>query len=175
MLGDVASLRTPSHVGSPTHVWLCVGKGERGTLVVQLSPAGHGTRVLKILRAEWQRQARIYRSLLWTVLQDPSKPRSDNRRLREFLIIVDWTTEFLWQLSLQRLRSSVPKKRPAATGDVKTVSDVDLPVDARRVLSLGPKFAVEPRMSAPELLGLVRAVSRCAPVDEVERCISEVS
>ncbi|KAG0428572.1 hypothetical protein HPB47_024444 [Ixodes persulcatus] len=54
--------------------------------------AGHGTRVLKILRAEWQRQARIYRSLLWTVLQDPSKPRSDNRRLREFLIIVDLPT-----------------------------------------------------------------------------------
>ncbi|KAG0431773.1 hypothetical protein HPB47_021465 [Ixodes persulcatus] len=125
--------------------------------------------VLKILRAEWQRQARIYRSLLWTVLQDPSKPRSDNGRLREFLIIVDRTTEFLWQVSLQRLRSTVPKKRPAATGDVKTVSDVDLPADARRMLSLGPKFAVEPRMSAPELLGLVRAVSRCAPVDEERR------
>ncbi|KAG0429357.1 hypothetical protein HPB47_023672 [Ixodes persulcatus] len=82
--------------------------------------AGLGTRVLKILRAEWQRQARIYRSLLWTVLQDPNKPRSDNRRLREFFIIVDRTTEFLWLLSLQRLRSTVPKKRPVATGDVKT-------------------------------------------------------
>lgn len=53
------------------------------------------------------------------------------------------------------------------------MSEVDIPEDARRVLSLGPKFAVEPRMSAPELLGFVRAVSRCAPVDEVERCISE--
>lgn len=86
---------------------------------------------------------------------------------------MDRTTECLWQLSLQRLCSSVPKRRPAATGDVKTVSEVDLPDDARRVLSLRLKFAVEPRMSAPELLGLVRAVSRCAPVDEVERCISE--
>ncbi|KAG0436735.1 hypothetical protein HPB47_017783 [Ixodes persulcatus] len=88
-----------------------------------LEYTGHRTRVLKILRAEWQRQVRIYRSLLCTVLQDPSKPLSDNGRRREFLIIVNRTTEFLWQLSLQRLRSSVPKKCPAATGDVKTVME----------------------------------------------------
>ncbi|KAG0418010.1 hypothetical protein HPB47_005184 [Ixodes persulcatus] len=48
------------------------------------------------------------------------KPLPDNGRRREFLIIVHRTTEFLWQLSLQRLRSSVPKKCPASTGDVKT-------------------------------------------------------
>ncbi|KAG0422700.1 hypothetical protein HPB47_001499 [Ixodes persulcatus] len=60
----------------------------------------------------------------------PSKPRSDNGRLRRFLINVDRTTEFLWQVPLQRLRSTVPKKRSAATGDVKTVTHIRMVFEA---------------------------------------------
>ncbi|KAM7282844.1 hypothetical protein ISCGN_000073 [Ixodes scapularis] len=59
-------------------------------------------------------------SLLCAVLRDPSKPLSDNRRLQDFLGIMDQTMELFWQRSL-RLRGGIPKKRPVATCDVKTV------------------------------------------------------
>ncbi|KAG0416015.1 hypothetical protein HPB47_006830, partial [Ixodes persulcatus] len=135
--------------------------------------AGHGVRILKILRSEWRRQARIYRTLLCAVLRDPGGLQQNNGRLRDFFGILDRTTEFLWQQSLQRLRSGMPRKHPIAACNIKSVSEVHLPEKVKQVLDRGPKFAVEPKMSAPELLGLVRRVSRHAPDGEVERCISE--
>ncbi|XP_077551733.1 uncharacterized protein LOC144165834 [Haemaphysalis longicornis] len=126
-----------------------------------------------ILRSEWQHQARIYRRLLITCLQDPSKPLSGSRALRSFFAIVDSSTEFLWQQVLQRLRADIPKKPHGPRCDVKTVGEVELLEDLRGVLSLGPKFAVEPKLKAPELLSLGRQVSSRAPEAEAERCISE--
>lgn len=41
------------------------------------------------------------------------------------------------------------------------------------MLSLGPKFAMEPKTTAPELLSFVRQVSRWAPEAEMARCTSE--
>lgn len=60
-----------------------------------------------------------------------------------------------------------------ARGNVQSVSQVPIPDDVRRVLGFGPEFAVEPKLSPPELIGLVLTVSRLAPEGEVERCISE--
>ncbi|KAH9369011.1 hypothetical protein HPB48_002643 [Haemaphysalis longicornis] len=50
---------------------------------------------------------------------------------------------------------------------------IDLPPYVEDVLSLGAKFAVEPRRLAPELLSLVHHVSRHAADNEHNRCISE--
>lgn len=51
---------------------------------------------------------------------------------------------------------------------------LDLPQDVSQVLSLGPKFAVEPKPSAPQLLSMVRQVSQRATQLEHDRCISGV-
>ncbi|KAH7948462.1 hypothetical protein HPB52_022952 [Rhipicephalus sanguineus] len=42
-----------------------------------------------------------------------------------------------------------------------------------QVLSLGPKFAVEPRKTAPELLSMTRCIGKAAPETEDVRCVSE--
>ncbi|KAM7300826.1 hypothetical protein ISCGN_016411 [Ixodes scapularis] len=75
---------------------------------------------MKILRAEWQRQARVYRDLLRAVLCDSNQGNQDNHRLREFFNIVERNTEFLWRLTLQKLRASLPKRQPVARGKVQS-------------------------------------------------------
>ncbi|XP_077553291.1 uncharacterized protein LOC144168094 [Haemaphysalis longicornis] len=134
---------------------------------------GHCARMSRILRSEWLHRARIYRRLLTTCLQDPMETPGGNRALRSFFAIVDSSTEFLWQQVLQQLRADLPKRPTGQRCVVQTVGDAELSDDLRDVLSLGPKFAVEPKMKAPELLSLVRQVSRYAPEAEVDRCISE--
>ncbi|KAG0411170.1 hypothetical protein HPB47_011707 [Ixodes persulcatus] len=75
---------------------------------------------MKILRAEWQRQAPVYRDLLRAVLCDSNQEIRDNNRLREFFNIVERNTEILWRLTLQRLRTSLPKRQPVAHGNVQS-------------------------------------------------------
>ncbi|XP_075726200.1 uncharacterized protein LOC142767846 [Rhipicephalus microplus] len=56
---------------------------------------------------------------------------------------------------------------------VKTLGDVSLPDGIRKVLNKGPKFAIQPVKTAPELLTLVRQVSELAPEADADRCVSE--
>ncbi|KAH6924962.1 hypothetical protein HPB50_027033 [Hyalomma asiaticum] len=55
------------------------------------------------------------------------------------------TTEFIWQRTLPHLRALIPKKPGTSGNFIHTFADVTLPDFARRVLSMGPKFAVPPR------------------------------
>ncbi|KAH8026579.1 hypothetical protein HPB51_022040 [Rhipicephalus microplus] len=135
--------------------------------------AGHGIRVLKILRSEWHRQARMLKDLLKTSLEDPGRTRHATREWKNLLAIVSSGTEFMWKQTLPRLRASIPKKTVPTTCSVRTTGQVSLPDYVENALKLGPKFAVEPRLSAPELLSLVRRISKCAPEGEANRCISE--
>lgn len=92
---------------------------------------------------------------------------------REYSILTDRTTESLWRLTLKHLRSITPRKTRTQSLPLHVIGDISLPPGVRKVLSFGPKFAVEPRKSAPELLSLVRQVSQRASLTDVDRCISE--
>ncbi|KAH6922488.1 hypothetical protein HPB50_014973 [Hyalomma asiaticum] len=82
-------------------------------------------------------------------------------------------TEFHWRLQLRQLCDMVKKVRVSAAGKVHVVEDIHLPGFVRGVLGLGPKFAVQPQMKKPELLSMVRQVSKRAPEHEATRIISE--
>ncbi|KAH9378218.1 hypothetical protein HPB48_018518 [Haemaphysalis longicornis] len=83
------------------------------------------------------------------------------------------TTEFIWVSTLHRLKTLIPKKLQLARNKVHTWGGVSLPKDVECVLSLGPKFAAQPRKSVPEKVAMVRQVARLAHDSDVERCVSE--
>ncbi|KAH7957457.1 hypothetical protein HPB52_019094 [Rhipicephalus sanguineus] len=96
------------------------------------------------------------------------------KRLRDFQRTASQTTEFLWAQQLTVLRSAVVKRKPAAKKpSVHVPEHIPVPPDILQTLSLGPKYAIEPKTSAPQLLALVRHVSCHVPEEEQQRCISE--
>nr|XP_037290089.1 uncharacterized protein LOC119185061 [Rhipicephalus microplus] len=115
----------------------------------------------------------MLKDLLKTSLEDPGRTRHATREWKNLLAIVSSGTEFMWKQTLPGLRASIPKKTVPTTCSVRTTGQVSLPDYVENALKLGPKFAVEPRLSAPELLSLVRRISKCAPEGEANRCISE--
>ncbi|KAH8021329.1 hypothetical protein HPB51_015319 [Rhipicephalus microplus] len=115
----------------------------------------------------------MLKDLLKTSLGDPGRTRHATREWKNLLAIVSSGTEFMWKQTLPGLRASIPKKTVPTTCSVRTTGQVSLPDYVEKALKLGPKFAVEPRLSAPELLSLVRRISKCAPEGEANRCISE--
>ncbi|KAH7984308.1 hypothetical protein HPB52_019162 [Rhipicephalus sanguineus] len=85
----------------------------------------------------------------------------------------------MWSVALSSLRARLPKVRHAPTQAVKTSGDVRLPDYVKKTLNLGPKFATEPKKSAPELISIARRVARAAPNSDedslVNECVSVVS
>lgn len=131
-------------------------------------------RICKILRTECQRQIPLYRACLHLRLRAGDRSSCGGSRWRELSRTIDRTADFLWQQTLPLLGASIPGRRPAATGNkVHKLGDVRLPKQVEQVLSHGPKFAVEPRKSPPELLSLVRQVSGRAAESESDRCIAD--
>ncbi|KAH7947143.1 hypothetical protein HPB52_007747 [Rhipicephalus sanguineus] len=65
------------------------------------------------------------------------------------------------------------------TKGCQDMGDVRLPDYVKKTLSLGPKFATEPKKSAPELISISRRVARAAPNSDedslVNECVSVVS
>ncbi|KAH8039067.1 hypothetical protein HPB51_004992 [Rhipicephalus microplus] len=134
---------------------------------------GHGTRVCKILRAEWLRQARMYRDALFLPLLHDQHVMHKKTRWREYTGRIDHVVDYLWQGELRRLRSQFSTTRRGSTGVVHTYGDVALPDFVMKTLGLGPKFAVEKRRTPTELLATVRQVANCAPPEDTDRCVSE--
>ncbi|KAH6922258.1 hypothetical protein HPB50_011330 [Hyalomma asiaticum] len=87
------------------------------------------------------------------------------------------TTGGIWASDLARLRSHDigPRQRQDKKDkcSIHKLEPVQLPTDVAETLSLGPKFAVEPRLSAPERLAMVRQISVRASDSEQNRCVSE--
>ncbi|XP_049268906.1 uncharacterized protein LOC119381959 [Rhipicephalus sanguineus] len=133
-----------------------------------LPSVNHGVRICKVMRSEWQRQVRLYRDQLRHLLGPSSSPHTR----REFSRLTSSSTEFLWQQLSVPLRNQV-QKSPVPTNPIHVVGDVTLPEHVQRVLGCGPKFAVEPQKSRPELLSMVRQVSKEVPEAEFDRSISE--
>ncbi|KAH8039950.1 hypothetical protein HPB51_009206 [Rhipicephalus microplus] len=78
----------------------------------------------------------------------------------------------MWMQTLAELRASEPKFTRANVDGVKTLGDVSLPDGIRKVLNKGPKFAIQPVKTAPELLTLVRQVSELAPEADADRYVA---
>ncbi|KAH8022970.1 hypothetical protein HPB51_007983 [Rhipicephalus microplus] len=92
--------------------------------------------------------------------------------MKEFTACIEHTTDTLWAGELRRLRSGIAAKQ-RFKGVVHTCGDVVLPDFVRRTLSLGPKYAVDKKYTAPDLLAIVRRVSSLAPQEDCNRCVSE--
>ncbi|KAH8010108.1 hypothetical protein HPB51_024783 [Rhipicephalus microplus] len=95
-------------------------------------------------------------------------PSSSFNDWRDYSLLGERTSEFLWRQVLPGLRTQVQKKPPAPSNPLHVIGDVNLPDKVRQVLKCGPKFAVEPRKSSPELLGMVRNVSKQVPEGDVD-------
>ncbi|KAH7983352.1 hypothetical protein HPB52_011372 [Rhipicephalus sanguineus] len=132
---------------------------------------GHGKRICSILKSEWSRQARLYRIHLEAQLHSSLGAERARRVLWHFRHLANRTTESLWQCTLSQLRAHHrPKVRTIQGNRIYTEGDVTLPEDVSKGLALGPKFAVQPRNTGPELLSLVHKVSGLAPASEMDRC-----
>ncbi|KAH8022379.1 hypothetical protein HPB51_023666 [Rhipicephalus microplus] len=101
----------------------------------------------------------MYRNNLRIILG----PSSSFNYWRDYSLLAERTTEFLWRQVLPGLRTQVQKKPSATSNPLPVIGDVNLPDKVRQVLKCGPKFTVEPRKSSPELLGMVRNVSKQVP------------
>ncbi|KAH7983652.1 hypothetical protein HPB52_013310 [Rhipicephalus sanguineus] len=117
---------------------------------------------VRLLEDEWQYQARVFRESLYLKLHSTYRLTTATQQFRFFSGMANRTTEFVWQHTLPHQRALIPR-RPVSSGNpINTFGDVVLPEFGRDVLGMGPKFAVPPRSSAPELVTYVRQVSRLA-------------
>lgn len=116
--------------------------------------AGNSTRACKLAKAEWYRQARLYR-LEAQILSNGGSQATWRTRL-EYKWTSAQSTELFWTQHLIQLRDDLSKKPKRSRSTVHTLEPLDLPEDASQVLSLAPKFAVEPKPSPPQLLSMVR-------------------
>ncbi|KAH7968180.1 hypothetical protein HPB52_006431 [Rhipicephalus sanguineus] len=104
-----------------------------------LTPStGHGKRICKILRSEWKRRARLLRDVLFFQLNSTETPRRAKKKWLEVCASTSRTTE----------------KMPMPRNPIHTACAVPIPDSVQDVLSLGPKFAVQPQLAPPELLTL---------------------
>ncbi|KAH7983710.1 hypothetical protein HPB52_013801 [Rhipicephalus sanguineus] len=150
-----------------------VNSGLRAVKALRCAVGGHGNRMCKILKAEWSRQARLYRIHLEVQLLSSMGEHGNKQVHKEFNRLASQATEFLWQSALLQLRAHHrPKKKGVPGNRIFTEGDVMLPEEVSKCLAQGPKFAVQPQTTASERLSLVRKVSSLAPASEMDRCVS---
>uniref|UniRef100_G3MKL4 TIL domain-containing protein n=1 Tax=Amblyomma maculatum TaxID=34609 RepID=G3MKL4_AMBMU len=83
-------------------------------------------------------------------------------------------TEYLWATSVSQLCEwkRTKQKNSCKQGQVLCL-DTSVPKEVERVLSFGPKFCTEPRMTSVERLSVVKRISSKADEEDKGRCISE--
>ncbi|KAH8036346.1 hypothetical protein HPB51_025687 [Rhipicephalus microplus] len=134
---------------------------------------GHRTRIMKIQRSEWLRQVRLFRAYLRAQMHRTYESYAAEIHFRKHLRLADQMIEFHWKLQLRLLRDLVDKVRVSATSNVHVAEGISLPDFVLEVLGLGPKFAVQPQKNKPELVSIVRQVSKRVPEDQATRIINE--
>ncbi|KAH8038011.1 hypothetical protein HPB51_020531 [Rhipicephalus microplus] len=134
---------------------------------------GHRTRIMKIQRSEWLRQVRLFRAYLRAQMHRSYESYAAEIHFRKHLRLADQMIEFHWKLQLRLLRDLVDKVRGSATSNVHVAEGICLPDFVLEVLGLGPKFAVQPQKNKPELVSIVRQVSKRVPEDQATRIINE--
>ncbi|KAH6929502.1 hypothetical protein HPB50_000955 [Hyalomma asiaticum] len=118
--------------------------------------------MLKIVRAEVYRQIRLFRIHLGVQLHNSFESSVAGFQLRRYLQLAGQVTDVLWVPQLRYLRERVTRVSRKAKGKVHVPEGLQLPDDVIQVLELGPKFGVQSQRTNPELLTVVRQVSRNA-------------
>ncbi|KAH8039606.1 hypothetical protein HPB51_007806 [Rhipicephalus microplus] len=132
----------------------------------------HVKRVRKILKAELWRQARLLYDRLRVVhssLLPQWQAAQDLRWLRQQLGVL---TEVRWKQVMNPLLKVFDKQRREQQNRIVVLQDTYIPAEIKRWLRKGPKFAVPPRISAHELVGINRDLSVKANQDR-DRCLQD--
>ncbi|KAH8027188.1 hypothetical protein HPB51_003630 [Rhipicephalus microplus] len=130
--------------------------------------------ILVLCPSEWLRQVRLFRAYLRAQMHRTYESYAAEIHFRKHLRLADQMIEFHWKLQLRLLRDLVDKVRVSATSNVHVAEGICLPDFVLEVLGLGPKFAVQPQKNKPELVSIVRQVSKRVPEDQATRIINEV-
>ncbi|KAH7948478.1 hypothetical protein HPB52_022988 [Rhipicephalus sanguineus] len=132
-----------------------------------------GLSVCGTARMEWQERSRFYKECLYQRIHVGVGACRASSLWKDCLRILDTMTECWWKHTLSGLRAIACKGAPAEANPVHTLGDLRLPSHVHHVLSQGLKFAVEPKISAPQLLAMVRKVADASQERDKDRCISE--
>ncbi|KAH6926168.1 hypothetical protein HPB50_015542 [Hyalomma asiaticum] len=132
--------------------------------------AGHGRRMVKILRSESRRQIRHFKDCLKVACSSASEGRLNVKAFREWHRQASITTEALWN----DVRRNLPKKKTEVPeGCLLILEGAKVDRKHQEVLKCGPKYCVEPRLSIVDKLALTRDIARSVPENEKERCVVE--
>ncbi|KAH9364688.1 hypothetical protein HPB48_022917 [Haemaphysalis longicornis] len=144
---------------------------EVSCLVGPLAPSKeHGMRLCRILRSEAWHQLTFFKDCLRVACFREAPPGGGPQRFLRDLRTASQVAEFVW---LKVLASLPRKPHPVCPSQkVHLVGAPDLPREAEKVLSLGPKFCEHPRLDKTELLSLVRCSASKASSEDVNRCVS---
>ncbi|KAH8035912.1 hypothetical protein HPB51_011010 [Rhipicephalus microplus] len=141
------------------------------SLVVSVAEGLHRKVLEK--RCEGMDRVRLFRAYLRAQMHRTYESYAAEIHFRKHLRLADQMIEFHWKLQLRLLRDLVDKVRVSATSNVHVAEGICLPDFVLEVLGLGPKFAVQPQKNKPELVSIVRQVSKRVPEDQATRIINE--
>ncbi|KAH8020296.1 hypothetical protein HPB51_000147 [Rhipicephalus microplus] len=131
---------------------------------------GHARRISKILRSESRRQVRHFKDCLRVACSSVSDGRLNVKVFREWCRQANILTEAMWN----DVRRGLPrKKRDPPKGGLLLLGDAVVEERQQKVLRLGPKFCVEPRLDLVDKLSLTRDIARQVPEKEKDRCVVE--
>ncbi|XP_064470235.1 uncharacterized protein LOC135384986 [Ornithodoros turicata] len=119
------------------------------------------------------RQSWMYRNILAVQVSELWTQNVAAKRLVEFRRLAKTATEAMWSVQIRQLLRLCDKPRKSQSQAVHTPEPIQLPPGIAKVLSLGPKFAAEPRCSGPEMLSIVHQVASKAAEEDHDRCVSE--
>ncbi|KAH9367710.1 hypothetical protein HPB48_011358 [Haemaphysalis longicornis] len=125
----------------------------------------------RLLRREANYQADYIKDCLKLACFREAPPGGGDKRLRNALRSASFATNFLWQ----KIFAQIPRKPRAvpAHQEVHVLDTSEIPPQAQKALSLGPKFCVQPKLDRVELLSVVRTAAARVNAEDVDRCVSE--
>ncbi|XP_077528255.1 uncharacterized protein LOC144139896 [Haemaphysalis longicornis] len=140
------------------------------TLCGWLPPSSrHWKRMTKTLRSESWRQVRHFTDCMKVACT--TNGLVNVKDFREWLRQANNLTEAFWNYA----RPNLPKKQKKVGSEGRLLALGDANVDERqqKVLKLGPKFCIEPRLDIVDRLALTRDVARYVLEKEKDRCLVE--
>ncbi|KAH9379866.1 hypothetical protein HPB48_017362 [Haemaphysalis longicornis] len=126
----------------------------------------------RILRSEFRRQVRLYQDWLRVACFTQYPKWLWESKLRTFRRLAAQTTEVSWQGMLRQL----PKKsdRGARAATLHLLGGAQLPQEVAEVIQKGPKYSLQPKIPAHEMLALNRRIAgKAEQEDDHERCLLE--
>lgn len=77
----------------------------------------------------------------------------------EFCKPIEEVAEFLWRRVWPTLAREKRERVTPSVGRFTYLGDANVPAEYAKILELGPKFSLEPKLSPPELVTMARKVA----------------